>query len=84
MTTIDTTVSSNDGWTTISIDDNSNMVVYNPSDVEVLFKIDSNSTSKGIPLTKDNPITVDTDIEILVPSGFNNSEVIATITKIVS
>ena len=84
MTTIDTTVSSNDGWTTITIGGKTNMIVYNNSDVEVLFKLDSTSTSVGIPLTKDNPITIDTDIEILVPSGFNNSEVIATITKIVS
>jgi len=84
MTTIDTVVSSKDGWVTIPIDTNSSMVVYNSTNNKVLFKIDANSNSKGVNLVKDSPVTVDSDIEVMVPERFNGNEIKTIITKIVT
>jgi len=83
--TIDEVVSSIDGWVLISKGDlNEIMHVYNLSkDVNVLYRLGADSTSKGIPLEYNKNIVVDSDVYVKVISKYGDLPTTARITKIV-
>ena len=81
--TKDVLISSNNGWVLVPISTNTSMVIYNNDKRNLVkFRLGNSSTSTGIDLVYNKPITVDTDVYIMVKSGFNNIENKSIITVI--
>lgn len=84
MDTIDYTVDSTQGWTTIPLNTNVSMSVFKNSGSKVLYRLGNTSISEGLELKTGIPVTVDIDVFVKVVPGFNNFKTTALITAIKS
>jgi len=84
MNTIDYNVDSTQGWFTVPLNTNVSMDVFKNHGDKVLYRLGNTSTSEGVELVTNTPITVDEDVYVKVVPGFNNFKKEALITTIKS